>query len=66
MLPEDLPPKAQSAIMDAVLSGAFKPLPYDESEEEAMPMQPNPGTSRLLTQDATDANDRDYPDWGKY
>lgn len=66
LLPEDLSPKVQAAIMGAVLSDAFKPLPYDETVEEEMPPQRPPADPSFLTRGITDANDRDYPDWGRY
>lgn len=65
LLPENLAPKVQAEIMEAVLSGAFKPLPYG-GVEELMPAQPNLGIPSFVMQDATDANDLRYPDWGKY
>lgn len=70
LLPGDLPPKVQAAIMDAVLSGAFKPLPYDEAEEEmeeeALLLNHRPGVSFLDAHDSKDLDHRDYPGWGTY
>jgi len=65
-------PKAELAdclkgpITCAILAGLFKPLPYDDSEEEAQISQEEwdlisgPGAE----EDATSS--RDHPDWGKW
>lgn len=62
----DLPDCLAAPIAVAVLAGAFEPLPYDDSEEEAQVSQEewertsSPGAEEDVT------SSRDHPDWGTW